>query len=291
MKKNTHVGSRISAKNLLAYLCFSVVSIVLFASPVFAQSKTLIKRTTYKNEKIDFGAGGTVTIVGAPKGSIAIEGWQKNEIEISADIEVEAETEADLAQLAKINGFILDEGFGHVRILTVGTNDKNYMKRVAKKFPKHLLDKPFKINYRVKVPTYCDLEINGGNGDLTLSNVEGAMQIRVLEGNAKIELTGGAVSAVFGSGTIDLKIASRSWRGRHADFQLASGTLNVELPQNFNADIDASILRSGKIESSVLSLKPRERAKFTDQSVIARAGNGGATLSFTVGDGTLKIKN
>jgi hypothetical protein len=251
----------------------------------------LIKRTTYKNEKIDFGAGGTVTIVGAPKGSIAIEGWQKNEIEISADIEVEAETEADLAQLAKINGFILDEGFGHVRILTVGTNDKNYMKRVAKKFPKHLLDKPFKINYRVKVPTYCDLEINGGNGDLTLSNVEGAMQIRVLEGNAKIELTGGAVSAVFGSGTIDLKIASRSWRGRHADFQLASGTLNVELPQNFNADIDASILRSGKIDSTVLSLKPRDRAKFTDRSVIARAGNGGATLSFTVGDGTLKIKN
>jgi hypothetical protein len=112
-----------------------------------------------------------------------------------------------------------------------------------------------------------------------------------LQGNAKIELTGGAVSAVFGSGTVDLKIASRSWRGRHADFQLASGTLNVELPPNFNADIDASILRTGKIESTILSLKPRDRAKFTDQSMMARAGNGGATLSFTVGDGTLKIRN
>jgi DUF4097 and DUF4098 domain-containing protein YvlB len=291
MKKNTNVSNRIKAQEICAYLCFSLVSIFLLSVPFSGQTKTLIKRTTYKNEKIDFGAGGTVTIVGAPNGSIIVEGWEKNEIEISADIEVQAETEADLARLAEINGFILDEGFGHVRILSVGTNDKTYIKRVAKKFPKHLLDKPFKIDYRIKVPAYCDLEINGGNGDLTLSKVEGAMQIRVLEGNAKIELTGGAVSAVFGSGNVDIKIASRSWRGRHADFQLASGILNVELPQNLNADIDASILRSGKIESSVAALKARQRTKFTEKSMTARAGNGGAVLSFTVGDGTLKIKN
>jgi hypothetical protein len=102
MKKNTNVGSRISAKFFCAYLCFSVALIFLVSASSLAQNRTLIKRTTYKNEKIDFGAGGTVTIVGAPHGSIAVEGWQKNEIEISADIEVEAENEADLAQLAKL---------------------------------------------------------------------------------------------------------------------------------------------------------------------------------------------
>lgn len=274
------------------HLCLFVMSLtLLWFSTAFAQTKPLIKRTTYKTEKIDFGAGGTVTIVGAPQGSITVEGWQKNEVEVSADIEVQAENEADLAQLAKINGFVLDEDFGHIRIISVGTNDKDYLKRTAKKFPKRLLDKPFKIDYRIKVPLYSDLEINGGRGDLSLSNVEGTMQIRFLEGNANLALTGGAVSGVFGSGTINVKIVSRSWRGRHADFQVASGTLNVELPQNLNADINASVLRGGKIENSVTTLKPRERTKFSEKSMTARAGSGGAALSFTVGDGTLTIKN
>jgi hypothetical protein len=36
-------------------------------------------------------------------------------------------------------------------------------------------------------------------------------------------------------------------------------------------------------------LKPRVRPKFTEKSMAAKAGNGGAPLSFTVGDGTLKL--
>ena len=136
-----------------------------------------------------------------------------------------------------------------------------------------------------------DLNINSGTGDLNLSKVEGAMQIKAFEGNAKLDLIGGTISATFGSGNVDVKINQRSWRGRQAVFQLASGTLNVQFPNNMNAEIDASVLRNGKIENSLLSLKPRDRSKFSDTLMLARAGTGGALLSFTVGDGTLKMSN
>ncbi|HEX8250205.1 MAG TPA: hypothetical protein VF599_18675 [Pyrinomonadaceae bacterium] len=272
---------------------FAVVCLYLCA-PALASSQTapqLVKRTTYKSEKIDFGAGGTVTIVGAPNGSITIEGWQKNEIEVQAEIEIQAATEADLALLSQVNGFVLDEDFGHARIVSVGTHDRDYMKRVAKKFPKQLLGVPFKIDFRIKVPIYCDLEINGGKGDLTLSMVEGAMMIKFLESNAKMDLVGGSIDATFGVGNVDVKIAKSSWRGRQLNVGLASGTLNVQFPQNLSADLNASILKTGKIESSLENLKPRERAKFSEKSIIARAGNGGALLSFTVGDGGLKLSH
>ncbi len=58
-----------------------------------------------------------------------------------------------------------------------------------------------------------------------------------------------------------------------------------------NAEVDASILRTGKIENALTSLKPRNRSKFSETSMLAKAGNGGALLSFTVGDGTLKMSN
>ena len=280
---------KIKVKKICFHLCLSIVSIFLLSLPTFTQTKSLLKRTTYKTENIDFGAGGTLSVIGAPNGSITIEGWSKNEVEITADIEVQAETEADLALLAQVNTFVVDESFGHIGIQSVGTYDKKYLKSVAKKFPKNLLAMPFQIDYKIKVPGYCDLEINGGHGDLTLSNVEGTMRINVLETNAKLNLIGGMVLATFGSGIIDVTIPAHGWRGRSADIQLASGTMNVQLPPNLSAEIDAKVLRNGQIENSLKNLKPRERTKFTAKSIAAKAGNGGVNLSFTVGEGTLKL--
>ncbi len=197
--------SNINFRKICVRLCLSAVSLLLFTLPSFAQNKPLLKRTTYKTEKVDFSAGGTISIVGAPVGSIEIEGWQKNEVEISAEIEVQAESEADLAQLTQINGFTFDETLGHISIVSVGTHDKDYMKRAAKKFPKNLLNMPFRIDYKIKVPVFCDLEIDSGKGDLDLSNVEGAMRINGLETNAKLRLSGGALLATFGKGNVDVE--------------------------------------------------------------------------------------
>lgn len=95
-----------------------------------------VKRTTYKTETAELGAGGTVTITGAPNGSITIEGWSKNEVEISAEIELQGANEADLAEIAKVSGFLVDQSFGHIRIMSVGTHDKEYLKKSPKSFPK-----------------------------------------------------------------------------------------------------------------------------------------------------------
>ncbi len=271
------------------------IHLFLFAAIFFsfniicnAQGK-LLKRTTYKTDKVEFGVGGTVSIIGAPNGSIEIEGWEKNEIEISAEIEVQAANESDLAQLATVVGFITDIGTIHTRIISTGTHDKKYLRQISKKFPKHLLEMPFRIDYKIKVPAYCDLEIDGGKGDLTLSKVEGAMRIKFLETNAKLDLVGGMMIASFGTGNVDVSIPTSSWRGRNVDIQMIGGTMNVQMSPNINAELDATVLRTGQIENTLKALKKRDRTEFTDKVILAKAGGGGASLSFTLGDGMLKI--
>lgn len=267
-----------------------VLFLLVFSATCFAQDAALLKRTVYKTDKLDFGAGGTVSIIGAPEGSIEIEGWQKNEVEISAEIELQAATEADLAKLAEINNFVLEESMGHLRIISVGTHDKQFMKRAAKKFPKHLLGLAFRIDYKIKVPAFCDLDIDGGKGNFVLSKVDGTMKINFLNSNAKLDLVGGMLNATFGEGTVDISIPTRSWRGRFADVQLAKGDMNVSLPLSLNAEVKATVLSGGKIENQYNYLKPRERKDaFTDQLIVAKAGIGGVTLNFTVGSGSLKI--
>ena len=272
----------------LALLAIAFSSATLAQTPAPAQPP--YKRTTTKTDRLDFGVGGTLSITGAPVGSIRIEGWKNREIEITAEIEVQAHSEADLELLSKVTSFVLEESLGRTGIISVGPHDKKYMKRIAKKFPKELMSMPYRIDYVIKVPQYCDLFVDGGRGDLTISNVEGAIRLNYLETNARIDLVGGITTAVFGKGTVELVVPSRGWRGRSADVQLANGELNIRLPNGVNADVDATILRTGKIENSFDGFKPRERkGEFTDKLILARAGIGGVPLKFTVGDGTLKI--
>ena len=268
-----------------------VLLVAVFSIVAFAQSKPLLKRTTYKTDKFDFGAGGTLAVSGAPVGSIRIEGWKNREIEISAEIEVTADNEADLAKLSEITGFSLEEGLGRTAVTSIGTHDKKFIKKLGKKFPKHLIGKPFRIDYVIKVPQYCDLQIDGGRGDLFISGVDGVFRLNYLETNARLDLKGGSVLAVFGKGTVDLTVPSQGWRGRIADVQLASGDMKITLPSGINAELDATILRTGKIENAYTGLVPRVRkAEFTEKSIVAKSGVGGGTsLKFTVGDGTLKI--
>ena len=268
-------------------LLFAILLIVV--TPVVAQD-ALLTRTTTRRETRRFSYGGTVTLIGAPRGSVTVEGWARNEVQIIADIEIKAPSEADLDQLAAVNGFIFDEDLNHLRVLTTGTHDRAFMKRAAKNFPKKLLNLPWKIDYRLRVPVNTDLEVNAGHGAVKLSGVEGSLRVTATEGETALTLSGGTVSTTVTAGVITLSIPVRSWRGSGADLRIASGTINVELPAGFSGDIDADVLRTGKIVSSYEGLESREKPGITERAVRARAGVGGAYFKFTVGDGVVNIR-
>ncbi|MGZ8847694.1 MAG: hypothetical protein ACXW3C_14640 [Pyrinomonadaceae bacterium] len=249
-----------------------------------------LTRATSRHENHRLSYGGSVTIVGAPIGSIIIEGWSRSEVDVTAEIELRAGTTADLDLLAAVNNFAIDVDTNHIRILTTGTHDKKFMKSVAKKFPKPLIGLPWKIDFHIKVPAMVDLEIDSGVGPVKLAGVEGAIRLNALQSDADLTLTGGLFSAIIQRGAVNVRILGRSWRGLGANLQLAGGTLDVSLAPGFSGDIDATVLRVGEIKNSYPALEARERTPTTPRSLQGRAGAGGARLSFTVGDGRIEIK-
>jgi hypothetical protein len=252
----------------------------------------LLKRTATRRETKRLGHGGTLTLSGAPEGSVSVESWPKNEAEVVAEIEVSARTEDELARLAAVSGFLLESDFNRLGVTTVGTHDRKYMKRVARDFPKKLLAMPWRADYRLRVPSVVDLEIATGRGPVTLSNLDGSVRLDAGGGSPSLfTLAGGDFEGTVAAGPVRLVVPARSWRGRGLTLRLVSGDLTLELPANFDGDIDADVLRAGRIENTHPNLSPREDAPApTERSLRARAGNGGAPLSLTVGDGTLRIR-
>lgn len=282
-----------------AVLLLTLVVLFAFNIPSTAgapQKKTVdpnrqpkLVRTTLRHETRRFAYGGTLTIVGAPAGSIKIEGWARNEVDISAEIQVRADTESDLDLLAAVNGFVLDDDSGHIRVLSTGTHDKAYM-RTAKKFPKALMGLPWKIDYRIRVPMLTDLEINAGRGPINLAGVEGNIRLSAAESETNLNLSGGSLAATIAIGKVTLSIPSRSWRRGSVDIRVGAGEIAVELPPGFNGDLDADILRIGQIVDSYGGLEVREKPGLTPQIVKARSGAGGALIKLTLADGRINIR-
>lgn len=256
-----------------------------------AAAAPLLKRSGTRREVRRLGYGGSVTVYGAPAGSVTIEAWPRPEVEITAEVELQADTEEELARLAEINSFVIDEDYNHVRVVTTGTHDREFLKRVARDLPKKLRAMPWKIDYRVRVPVACDLEIYSGRGALTLTGVEGSVRLNAGDGPATLAFVGGDVEATLRGGPVSVRVPARSWRGRGLSVRVAGGgDLTVELPANFNGDVNAEVLRAGRVENQHPGLAPRERTSPTERSLQARGGQGGAPLSFTLGDGTLRIR-
>jgi len=288
---------KILSDSVLVLLALLLLFTSCFSNTALAQNKKAVEqnrnpqlvRTIIRHEARRFAYGGTLTLVGAPQGSITVEAWPNTEVDISAEIQLRADTEADLDLLAAVNGFVLDDDANHIRVLSTGTHDKVYM-RTAKKFPKALLGLPWKIDYRIRVPISTDLEIDAGRGPISLTGVEGNIRLSAAESETNLSLSGGSLAAVVGIGKVTLNIPSRSWRHGGADIRVAAGDITVELPSGFNGDLDASILRIGRIDNSYDGLEARERPGLTPQNIKGRSGAGGALLKLTVADGLINIR-
>lgn len=284
-------------KASLISILISAFLALLVASPGHAQNKKTeapkidIKRTINRHETHRLPYGGSLTVIGAPAGTITIEGWDRSEIDVTAEIELHAPSDADLDRLAVLNNFAVDVDVNHIRIITTGTHDKKFMKQATKNFPKALLGLPWKLDLHLKVPALTDVEIDAGVGPIKIGGVEGAMRLNALQSDADLSLTGGYFYAIIQRGAVNVTIPTRSWRGLGLNLQLAGGTLNVALAPGFSGDIDATVLRLGEVRNSYEGLASRNNSAPNPRFLQGRAGAGGAKLSFTVGDGIIAIKS
>jgi hypothetical protein len=149
---------------------------------------------------------------------------------------------------------------------------------------------PWKIDYRIRVPMLTDLEINAGRGPINLSGVEGNILLSAAESETNLNLSGGTLTATIAIGKVTLSIPSRSWRRGGVDLRVGAGEITVELPPGFDGDLDADILRIGRIEDSYGGLEARDKPGLTPMIVKGRSGVGGAFIKLTLADGRINIR-
>jgi len=155
----------------------------------------------------------------------------------------------------------------------------------------------FRYAFKVRVPKNIALELHdvngsrifvqGTSGDFNLSNVNGGIEMRDVEGSGKVHTVNGDVKVTF----------ARNPPGA-TSFRSVNGTLDVAFRSGLNADLKMKTFNGGVYTDfpvTTLAAEPEQRGGklvwSSRRATTSRAGSGGPELSFETLNGQVLIRN
>ena len=141
-------------------------------------------------------------------------------------------------------------------------------------------------NGRVRVSgTAGEVDAASGNGEVTVENVRGPVSANSGNGDVRVTTVQGPVSARSGNGDLlvrmtELKIAD------DMEFTTGNGRIEITVPAEFNADIDASTGNGGIRTDFPIQVSGR----ISKTRMRGTIGQGGRRLRLVTGNGEIEIR-
>jgi hypothetical protein len=205
---------------------------------------------------------------GGDNGGVSFHGWDKNEVLVRALIQVRADTKAEAEAAAK-----------EVRILTDA-------ERVRADGPSYRRYQSWSVSYEIWVPRKMDLDADTHNGGITVEGVEGRMSLHGVNGGITLRDVAGDIRATTTNGGAHAYLSGSTWRGSGLDLETTNGGVTVELPRNYNAELETGTVNGGfNIDFPITvsgSLGRRIRTKL---------GNGGPRIRAITTNGGVRIRS
>jgi DUF4097 and DUF4098 domain-containing protein YvlB len=129
-----------------------------------------------------------------------------------------------------------------------------------------------------------EIRVHTGDGTVALERVDGRVDAETGDGSMRLDGKLQAVHLKTGDGTVQVRVAEGSRMEDDWDVRTGDGSLGVELPDKFDADLDAHT-DGGHITLTHHAVK----GEVTKQTVRGQLGTGGRTLRLSTGDGPITI--
>ena len=245
-------------------MAIALLAVAAACSPAFAASGTEVFDRT-----IPLPAGANFTLTNV-NGSIAVEGWDREAVEIHA-VKTAKQSAADLA-LVHID---TDSGPGRVSVSTVYPPDD---------------DLDVSVDYTVHVPRRVVLEqLATVNGAVRVSGVEGQGELRSVNGDIDVVRSAGGFSARTTNGEVHvelLRLAASSAPSSNAiTLETVNGCVALALPHGVAATVDARSLNGDFHSDLPMSLL----SAYSPRGVRGRLGAGGVPIRLRTVNGAIRV--
>lgn len=131
-----------------------------------------------------------------------------------------------------------------------------------------------------------DIRAQTGDGSIRLDQIEGRLDLGTGDGSIAASGRLSTLRARSGDGSVRIRAESGSRAAEDWDVSTGDGSVTIDLPDRFDAELDAHT-SDGRV--SVSSRVFSETAQSTRRSIRARLGEGGRLLRLRSGDGSIRL--
>lgn len=234
-----------------------LLALVLLAPACFAGSQEVTK--TYP-----MSPGGSFELSNV-NGSVRIEGWDKNEVEVRA-----VKTTPDRQAL-------LD-------LVTIDVEAKPDALSVSTRYPAEE-GVEVSVDYVIHVPRRAQLNhVNNINGTVRIYGSESLGELHTVNGNIEVYESGGDVHAHTTNGNIYLELKHPA-DGRGASAETTNGSVVLAIPADLPADLEARCMNGSFSSELPMVMKGATQPR----TVRGQVGHGGSPIHLGTVNGTIRV--
>lgn len=204
-------------------------------------------------------------------GSVDIQGWNKNEIKVTALIKAETQEGLDRINVDmshNANGVIVETE--HEKQSSWGRNSQSG-----------------KVDYTVMVPFEASLsDIELVNGSLVINEVQGEIKADTVNGSINVQDSTDDLELNSVNGSIKATFQNIGQQLDDIDLTTVNGSIKLYMPHNLNATIDAETMH-GSIKTA-FGLASKKKM-FTGRSLSGSVGSGDIRINLESVNGSIKV--
>ena len=206
-------------------------------------------------------------------GGVAIIGWDRDSIAVTAHIQVSARTQEDAEAIAR--AIKIEASGATVRVASPGGGGA---------VGRH---QNWGVNLVVMVPRRTDLTISTENGPLSVEDVAGRMELETQNGPLSLTGVGGDVHASAQNGPLSIELLGTKWEGTGLDAETQNGPADLTIPDNYNAKLEFGTVNGPMDVGFPMMVTINGRVK---NRISTTLGNGGAPVRVVTTNGPMTVR-
>jgi len=258
--------------------------IVLMLFTMLNVNSLICQQSREINKSFSLNNDGRLTI-DTYKGSINIETWEKEKVQVEVKIEADGWDKYD-EEKVKDTEIIFDSSPNTLTIKTDYDKIKSRSSSFWSRFSKNVGSLPL-VHYQITMPRTAELRIEDYKSDSKISNLNAHIDFETYKGEVVIRNLTGSIDIETYKGDVRVEFLDMSDRSR---FETYKGDITVELPETAKFDFNASIGKKADFDSDFgFEIKQKGNRK-KDRRIEGRINGGGPELYIENEKGEIQIR-
>ncbi len=212
-------------------------------------------------------AGGSLTVDGGRNGGIGVEGWDRDEVSVTARVQANARSASRAEELAAAVRLQADDGHLSARGPDTGRGES------------------WSVSWEIRVPRHQDLRLEAHNGGISVVGIDGRAELRTVNGGLRLEDLAGEVDGRTTNGGVHVVLSGATWDGRGMDVETTNGGIELVVPDDYSAELETGTVNGGIDLDFPVSVRGR-----LSRILTATLGDGGPPVRVRTTNGGVRVR-